>query len=77
MASPENRARYWARAFLGWSTFSRRTPNAAHDGLARLLSRGWVAGLVTQNVDRLHHRAALSMGHDAARLLELHGTTHE
>jgi NAD-dependent deacetylase sirtuin 4 len=47
-------------------------PNAAHEALAALERLGRAgAGLITQNVDRLHHRA----GH--ADVLELHGTVHE
>jgi hypothetical protein len=47
-------------------------PAAAHEGLARLQANGWVGPVVTQNVDRLHHRA----GSPPGRVLELHGTTH-
>jgi hypothetical protein len=72
MAKPENRRRYFARSFAGWHEFATVGANAAHEGLARLQQRGWCGMLITQNVDRLHHRA----GSDAARVLELHGTTH-
>ena len=43
-------------------------PNRAHVALAALERAGVVQGLITQNVDRLHHRA----GH--SDVLELHGT---
>ena len=46
-------------------------PNAGHAALARLEGAGWVSGIVTQNVDRLHQRAG------SERVVELHGTTHE
>ncbi|KAI8473267.1 MAG: DHS-like NAD/FAD-binding domain-containing protein [Monoraphidium minutum] len=72
MRSPENRARYWHRSFCGWAEFAHCRPNAAHEGLARLQAGGWVDHTVTQNVDRLHHKA----GADPRRVLELHGTTH-
>eukprot|EP00884_Botryococcus_braunii_P023005 jgi/Botrbrau1/9389/Bobra.0252s0014.1 len=71
MASPAQRARYWARSFAGWHEFADVAPNAAHDSLARLQRRGWVTHIITQNVDRLHHKAG------SAPVLELHGTTHE
>lgn len=45
-------------------------PNPAHEGLARLQQRGWCDLILTQNVDRLHHKAGSSS------VLELHGTTH-
>eukprot|EP00887_Chlorella_sp_A99_P005554 scaffold1.g5554.t1 len=69
MASPQNRARYWARSFAGWLKFANFPPNAAHESLARLEQRGW--HLITQNVDRLHQRGG------SRAVLELHGTTHE
>ncbi|GBF95194.1 NAD-dependent deacetylase [Raphidocelis subcapitata] len=72
MKSADNRARYWYRSFCGWHEFAAARPNAAHDSLARLLRAGWVGEVVTQNVDRLHHKA----GAPAERVLELHGTTH-
>ncbi|GLC37857.1 hypothetical protein PLESTB_001483600 [Pleodorina starrii] len=71
LASPANRARYWARSFYGWPRFSRTQPNEAHFALAELEQRCWVSGLVTQNVDRLHSRAG------SREVLELHGTSHE
>ena len=71
MASAESRARYWARSFAGFAEYSRVQPNAAHESLARLQQRGWVGGLLTQNVDRLHHKGG------SRDVLELHGTTHE
>ncbi|CAI5464091.1 unnamed protein product [Closterium sp. Yama58-4] len=65
------RRRYWARSFIGWRRFSAARPGAAHRALARLHERGRLAGgIITQNVDRLHH-----IGGSPA--LELHGTTHE
>ncbi|KAK9809163.1 hypothetical protein WJX72_010502 [[Myrmecia] bisecta] len=70
MAAPAARARYWARSFAGWHEFSGMQPNAAHEAIARLQQRGWVSEVVTQNVDRLHHKAG------ASDVLELHGTTH-
>ncbi|KXZ52756.1 hypothetical protein GPECTOR_8g147 [Gonium pectorale] len=71
MASPANRARYWARSFYGWPRFSATRPNAAHVALAELEQRGWISGLITQNVDRLHSAAG------SRNVLELHGTSHE
>jgi len=61
------RARYWARSFVGWPMVARAQPNAAHRALVTLAARGWIRGLVTQNVDGLHVRAGQ---HD---VLDLHG----
>ena len=61
------RRRYWARAMIGWERFSRARPNAAHQALATLEAEGRLAGIVTQNVDRLHRAAG------SRRVIELHG----
>ena len=63
----EVRQRYWARATLGWERFKAARPNAAHQALAALEAVGALAGVITQNVDRLHHQAG------SRRVVELHG----
>lgn len=68
---PEVRARYWARSLIGWPRFSTARPNAAHHALAAMEREGHVLGLITQNVDRLHHAAG------SARIIELHGALAE
>ena len=42
-------------------------PNAAHRALARLEAAGLIIGVVTQNIDDLHHRAG------SVHVLEIHG----
>ncbi|RLM99348.1 NAD-dependent protein deacylase SRT2 isoform X1 [Panicum miliaceum] len=64
------RRRYWARSYAGWRRFTRAQPNAAHYALASLERIGHVHSMVTQNVDRLHHRAG-------SKPLELHGSVYE
>jgi len=61
------RRRYWARATLGWERFKDARPNAAHRALAALESAGALTGVITQNVDRLHHAAG------SLQVVELHG----
>ena len=63
----ETRRRYWARATLGWQRFTAAVPNAGHQALAGLEDAGLLTGLITQNVDRLHHRAG------SRHVVELHG----
>jgi len=46
----------------------RTVPNAGHEALARMEARGLLTGVITQNVDRLHHRAG------SRRVIDLHGT---
>jgi NAD-dependent SIR2 family protein deacetylase len=67
MKRADVRRRYWARATLGWARFSGAEPNPAHRALAALEEAGRVAGVITQNVDRLHQRAG------SRRVVELHG----
>ena len=67
MKKADVRRRYWARATLGWARFSGAQPNDAHRALAALEAAGTVAGVITQNVDRLHQGAG------SHRVVELHG----
>jgi NAD-dependent SIR2 family protein deacetylase len=67
IASQATRQRYWARSLIGWRSFSRARPNAAHRALARLELHGKLAVLVTQNVDRLHQAAG------SRNVIDLHG----
>ena len=72
LSGPDMRRRYWARSFFGFPKFNGCRPNAAHHALAALQATGAVAPtLLTQNVDRLHHRAG-SRG-----VVEIHGSTHD
>ncbi|XP_043703571.1 NAD-dependent protein deacylase SRT2 isoform X2 [Telopea speciosissima] len=63
------RRRYWARSYAGWRRFTAAQPGATHIALASLEKAGRINFVVTQNVDRLHHRA----GSDP---LELHGSVY-
>ena len=66
--SAATRQRYWARSTVGWGRMKRAAPNAAHHALADLERAGHVSGLITQNVDGLHHRAG------SRDVVELHGS---
>ncbi|XP_050353077.1 NAD-dependent protein deacylase Sirt4 [Nymphalis io] len=65
---PKVRQRYWARNFVGWPRFSSVQPNATHYSIKELEKAGKVTAVVTQNVDRLHHKAG------SENIIELHGT---
>ncbi|XP_047962460.1 NAD-dependent protein deacylase SRT2 isoform X2 [Salvia hispanica] len=69
MRSSRARRRYWARSFAGWRKFTTAQPGPAHIALASLEKAGRVKFMMTQNVDRLHHRAG-------SNPLELHGTVY-
>ncbi len=71
LSRPEVRVRYWARSLLGWPRFCQARPNAGHRALATLERAGHMQGLITQNVDRLHHAAG------STRVIELHGALAE
>ncbi len=62
------RARYWARSMVGWERVADAAPNEAHHSLASLERTGRLRGIITQNVDGLHHRAGNQ------RIVELHGS---
>jgi NAD-dependent SIR2 family protein deacetylase len=67
VGSSANRRRYWARNHLGWSHLRHADPNAGHAAVALLERRGLIAGLITQNVDRLHEDAG------SVNVVDLHG----
>jgi NAD-dependent protein deacetylase/lipoamidase sirtuin 4 len=71
LANPSARQRYWARALLGWRLIRDAQPNSAHRAIAELETSGFVSGVITQNVDRLHHAAG------SRAVIELHGALHE
>ncbi|MEM6929544.1 MAG: NAD-dependent protein deacetylase [Myxococcota bacterium] len=67
VADPATRQRYWARSYRGWPKMQLARPNEAHRALARLEATGKLRGIITQNVDGLHHAAGNQ------RIIELHG----
>lgn len=62
------RQRYWARNFIAWPKFYNFQPNATHKALARMEREGRCSAIVTQNVDRLHHKAG------SKNIIEMHGS---
>ena len=71
MKSKHVRQRYWARNFVGWSTFSGVAPNLSHTTLATWEKHGKISQIITQNVDRLHHKAGCKS------VVELHGSAYD
>ncbi|XP_073526346.1 uncharacterized protein [Phyllobates terribilis] len=69
LRSAKARRRYWAGSYAGWRRFNAAQPSAGHTALASLEKSGRIHFLITQNVDRLHHRAG-------SNPLELHGTVY-
>jgi NAD-dependent SIR2 family protein deacetylase len=68
VSDPAFRRTYWARNHVGWRHVHRTRPNAGHEAVARLEARGVAVGVITQNVDRLHHIAG------SRTVVDLHGT---
>jgi NAD-dependent SIR2 family protein deacetylase len=64
---PRGRHRYWARSYIGWPMMRDMQPNAGHLSVAALESAGLVTGVITQNVDSLHHKAG------STAVIDLHG----
>ena len=65
-AEPEEFYRFYKEKMLCLEA----QPNAAHRKLAELERVGWLAAVVTQNIDGLHQAAG------SQRVLELHGSVH-
>lgn len=71
MASRDSRCEYWRQKCEAHREFADATPNSGHRVLADWESRGWVRGIITQNIDGLHQIAGNQ------QVLELHGTARE
>lgn len=65
---PAERRRFWEIRREMMPSFFAATPNAGHLALAELERRGKLLGVITQNIDELHHRAG------SRRVVEIHGT---
>ena len=69
VTSEEMRREAWTRVFSGVAGWVGAKPNAGHTAVARLVARGKVSAVITQNVDNLHQDS----GVPAERVVELHG----
>jgi NAD-dependent deacetylase len=61
-------ARFWRYYRPRFQTLGDKRPNAAHAALAELERRGQLAGVITQNIDRLHRAAG------SREVVEVHGS---
>ena len=69
VGSAAKRREAWERTFSGVAGWVGAKPNAGHLAVARLVHRGKVSAVITQNVDNLHQES----GVPASRVIELHG----
>lgn len=67
MRSHQHRQRYWLGSHVGWNRFATAEPNRGHQAIARAEETSLFSGVVTQNVDALHHKAG------SLRVVDLHG----
>jgi NAD-dependent deacetylase len=69
VASEDKRRESWERTFSGAMRWTGVKPNPGHYAVARLVGRGKVSTIITQNVDNLHQDS----GVPADKVIELHG----
>jgi len=65
LKDPEGFYKFWAARF---ASIERAQPNVTHQLLAELEAHGLLHGVITQNIDGLHHRAG------SKRVFEVHGS---
>jgi NAD-dependent deacetylase len=61
-------ARFWSYYRPRFHSLGDKRPNAAHEALAEMERRGLLAGVITQNIDRLHRAAG------SGNVVEVHGS---
>jgi len=71
LASAEARRETWRRRFASDEVMRKATPNAGHRAIARLVERGGMLAVVTQNIDGLHQAS----GVPEDKVIELHGNS--
>lgn len=64
------REKYWQMSSEFYAQMKDAVPNRAHLGVKKLEEAGKLLSVVTQNIDRLHHKA----GNSPDKIIELHGT---
>jgi NAD-dependent deacetylase len=69
LASEETRLEAWRRFLMIHQTIGEARASAGHLAVARLVERGHVACVITQNIDGLHEEAGVAR----ERIIEIHG----
>ena len=64
------RVKYWQMSTEFYQTMKDALPNRAHLAIKALEDTGKLVAVVTQNIDRLHHKA----GNSPDKIIEIHGT---
>ena len=64
------RIKYWEMSTEFYQPMKDARPNRAHLAVKTLEEKGKLLAIVTQNIDRLHHKA----GNTPEKIIEIHGT---
>jgi len=64
------RVKYWQMSTETYQIIKDAVPNRAHLAIKALEDMGKLIAIVTQNIDRLHHKA----GNSPDKIIEIHGT---
>jgi len=70
VADEKARVKYWQMSTEFYQTMKDAVPNRAHLAIKGLEDTGKLIAVVTQNIDRLHHKA----GGSPDKIIEIHGT---
>ncbi|MDI6814247.1 MAG: Sir2 family NAD-dependent protein deacetylase [Desulfitobacteriaceae bacterium] len=70
LTSAEARKKYWLRSRATYPVIREAKPNPTHLALVELEKMGKLDCIITQNIDRLHHKA----GNSPEKIIEIHGT---
>jgi NAD-dependent deacetylase len=70
VSNEDCRARYWDMSSEYYKVMKNSLPNYAHLAIKHIEDQGKLLAVVTQNIDRLHHRA----GNTPEKIVEIHGT---
>ena len=70
LSSAAARRKFWQRSRVTYPLIRDAKPNPTHLALRDLEQMGKLEAIITQNIDRLHHKA----GSTPERIIEVHGT---
>ena len=70
ISSEKSREKYWEMSSEYYLLMKEAMPNPAHFAIKKIEEAGKLLAIVTQNIDRLHHRA----GNSPDKIIEIHGT---
>jgi len=69
VSSESSREKYWQMSTETWDTMKDALPNRGHIAILKLEALGKLSGIVTQNIDNLHHKT----GNAPENIIEIHG----